>query len=162
MFIMDNHSQIEVLNDLVVKNRDAQHGYKDAAENVESPHLKQMFQQYAQQRDQFGNVLKQHILSIGGEVEQGDTIASKLHRAWMDVKSALSTNDEKSILEEVKRGESNALSHYESALEEIGMNNGAYGVIANQRGEISAIVNTVDNMLAQYSDSKVMSDKYVR
>jgi uncharacterized protein (TIGR02284 family) len=68
----------------------------------------------------------------------------------MDVKSALSTNDEKSILEEVKRGESNALSHYETALEEMGMNNAAYGVIANQRGEISATVNKVEDLLARY------------
>jgi uncharacterized protein (TIGR02284 family) len=60
MYIMDNQSQIEVLNDLVVKNRDAQHGYKEAAENVESPHLKQIFHQCAEQRDQFGNLLKQH------------------------------------------------------------------------------------------------------
>jgi hypothetical protein len=31
MFIMDNQSQIEVLNDLVVKNRDSQHGYKEVS-----------------------------------------------------------------------------------------------------------------------------------
>lgn len=39
-----------------------------------------------------------------------------LHRAWMNVRSALSTNDTKAIIAEVMRGEEVAIRNYESVL----------------------------------------------
>jgi len=129
---MNNESQIDILNDLIAKNYDAEYGFKEAAEDVESPSLKASFLEYSNQRNQFGHELKAIIKGLGGEVEKGDTIASKLHRTWMDLKSAITSNEEKNILEEVQRGENNALNHYEEALKNLDINSPAYQTVSRQ------------------------------
>jgi uncharacterized protein (TIGR02284 family) len=151
---MDRRDQVDVLNDLLHKSYDAEKGYKEAAENVESPHLKELFRKYSSQRSSFGTELKSMIISLGGEVDKGDTIAAKMHRAWMDLKSALASNEEKNILEEVKRGESNALSHYEEALEELDSTSMAYDTVARQRNQIREAIAKAESLLPTYDKDR--------
>ena len=97
------------------------------------------------------------ITSLGGEIDKGDTIASKLHRAWMDLKSALASNEEKNILEEVKRGEANALSHYEEALEELDSSSIAYQTVARQRDQIRESIAKADSLETTYDKDRSKS-----
>jgi uncharacterized protein (TIGR02284 family) len=147
---MDRRDQVDVLNDLLHKSYDAEKGYLEAADNVESPHLKELFRKYSNQRSSFGSELKGLITSLGGEIDKGDTIASKIHRVWMDLKSALASNEEKNILEEVKRGEANALAHYEEALEELDSTSIAYDTIARQRNQIREAIAKADSLETTY------------
>ncbi len=151
---MDRRDQVDVLNDLLSKSYDAEKGFKEAAEDVNSPHLKELFLKYASQRTAFGSELKSLITSPGGEVDKGDTIASKLHRVWMDLKSALASNEEENILEEVKRGESNALAHYEEALEELDSTSIAYETVARQRNEIRESISKADSLENVYDNDR--------
>lgn len=112
----DRSAQIDALNDLLTRNYDAEKGYKEAAENVESPSLQQTFRELSQQRYNFGHELKQELTKLGGEPEKGSSIAAGLHRAWMDLRSALASNEESNILDECIRGEEAAVKTYESTL----------------------------------------------
>lgn len=151
---MNNESQIDVLNDLIAKNYDAEYGFKEAAEDVESPMLKSSFTRYSVQRNEFGHELKSLVRSMGGEVEKGDTVASKLHRAWMDLKSAIASNEEKNILEEVQRGEKNALSHYEEALKKLDSSSPAYSTVSRQCEHIRDSINSAAIKETVYDHAK--------
>lgn len=149
---MDNKKQVKALNDLLEKSYDAEKGFKDAAENVKAPHLKEMFKEYANQRYQFGHELKGLITSLGGEIDKGDSVASKMHRAWMDLKSAVASNEEKNILEEVKRGEKHALDSYEEALEDLTPASAAFNTVVEQRNQIRTAISRVENLIPAYDE----------
>lgn len=149
---MNNDKQIKVLNDLVAKCYDAEKGFKEAAEDVKSTNLKQMFTEYSTQRYNFGHELKSLIKSLGGEVDKGDTIAAKIHRTWMELKSAIASNEEKNILEEVIRGEEHALEHYQEALDELDAGSIAFNTVVNQRNQIRSVISRVQNLLPAYSE----------
>ena len=100
------------LNELLEKTYDAEKGFKKAAENVEHTALKTYFNQKAQERYNFGHELKSEIKAFNQDVDKGGSLTGKAHRAWMDVKSLFSSNDEESMLEEAIRGEKSAIEEY--------------------------------------------------
>ncbi len=150
---MNNDKQIKALNDLLAKCYDAEKGFKEASEDVKSTNLKQLFTEYSTQRYNFGHELKNLIISLGGEVDKGDTFAAKVHRTWIELKSALASNDEKSILEEVIRGEEHALEHYQDALDDLDAGSIAFNTVVNQRNQIRTVISRVENLLPAYSES---------
>ncbi len=75
-----------------------------------------MFQRHAQECAAAGAELEQHIRRLGGEPASGGTVAGALHRGWVSVKSALSINDDKAVLEECERGADAAVARYRQAL----------------------------------------------
>lgn len=106
------------LNDLLEKTYDAEKGFKKAAENTEHSSLKAYFERKAQERYDFGHELKSEIQSFGQEVDTGDSMTSKAHRTWMDIKALFSTDNEESMLEEAIRGEKASVEEYEDVLQE--------------------------------------------
>lgn len=142
--------QIDELNDILAKSYDAEKGYKEAAEEVKNTQLKNMFLEYAQQRYDFGHQIKEEIRSLGGEIEKGDTVASKIHRAWMDLRAAFTGNDESAILKEAIRGEKNALSNYEDAMNEMPISSSAYKTLVNQRNHIRSVLGRLEQLVPVY------------
>ena len=49
--------------------------------------------------------LQTAVKALGGDPENSGSVAGALHRGWVSVKTALSTRDDKSVLEECERGE---------------------------------------------------------
>lgn len=106
------------LNDLLEKTYDAEKGYQKAAEHVEDSYLKGFFQRKAQQRYDFGHELKTEIRSLGQEVDKGDSLTSKAHRSWMDIKALFASDNEEAMLEEAIRGEKATINEYDQVLKE--------------------------------------------
>lgn len=104
------------LNELLEKNYDAEKGYKKAAENVENTKLKQFFNEQSEQRNSFGHELKSEIKNYGEDPDKGGSTKGALHRTWMDIESAFSSNNEETILEEVQRGEKAAIEEYNEVI----------------------------------------------
>ena len=88
------------LNELLEKNYDAEKGYLNAAENVDSTRLKIFFKNRASERSEFAKNLRIEILSYGQIPENSGTFTGSMHRNWMSLKSLFSSNDEEAILEE--------------------------------------------------------------
>jgi uncharacterized protein (TIGR02284 family) len=152
---MSDHSkaikeQIDELNDIIAKSYDAEKGYKEAADKVDDPELKSIFSEYARQRYDFGHQIKDEIRKLGGEVDKGDTLASKVHRAWMDLRAAFASDEESAILQEAIRGEKNALKNYEDALENMPITGSAYATLVNQRNQIRSVVTRLEKLLPIY------------
>lgn len=115
--VESNESVISILNGLIETCRDGQEGFKQAAEGVESPEMKKFFYGNSQQRAEFAGDLQTLVQSLGGDPENTGTIAGALHRGWMNIKTAVTGNDEAAILNECERGEDAAKNAYKDALE---------------------------------------------
>ncbi|GAB3895482.1 ferritin-like domain-containing protein [Spirosoma agri] len=109
---------LDQLNRLLTRNHDAEKGYQEAAENVKDSELKSLFLAQSRQRGEFALEIDREIRTLGGEPDNGTSIASDLHRAWINIKSTFSSDDDKATVEECKRGDQEALENYNSVLQE--------------------------------------------
>ena len=118
-----NAEVVRSLNELLTRAYDAEKGYEEAAEKVSDDLLKKIFLDTAKQRYDFGHELKDEIRRLGGTPDKGSSLAGDAHRLWMSVRTALSGKDEKAVLDEVLRGEKEALRFYEKTLENVELQN---------------------------------------
>ena len=107
---------INWLNRLIEVCKDGNNGYKTAASKIEDEELKTILYRLSQQRALFEAELQNEVRTLGGREENTGTSGGTLHRAWMNVKEAFTSDDNESILEECKRGDKAAVEVYENAL----------------------------------------------
>lgn len=91
---MSNDDVISTLNGLIETNKDGQEGFKESAEGVERSDLKSLFYELSQQRSQFAGELQSLVQSLGGDPENSGSFAGTLHRGWINIKSAVTGQDE--------------------------------------------------------------------
>lgn len=111
-----NDDVISLLNDLIETCKDGEQGYKEAAEGIERSDLKSTFYEFSQQRSQFAGVLQGLVRSLGGDPESTGSFTGAVHRGWIDIKAAVTGQDETAVLNECERGEDYAKEAYEAAL----------------------------------------------
>jgi uncharacterized protein (TIGR02284 family) len=134
----DIKSTVETLNDLIETLRDGQHGYKTSAEDVKDPELARMFGRYSEQRAEFVTQLQTRVRSLGQDVEESGSVAGSMHRGWINLKAALSTNEPHAVLAEAERGEDAAVDAYEKALGNEDLDLATRDVISRQYEEVKA------------------------
>ncbi|GAB3642466.1 ferritin-like domain-containing protein [Spirosoma arcticum] len=109
---------LDQLNKLLTTSRDAEKGYQEAAENAKDAELKSLFLAQSRQRGEFAMELEREVRTLGGEPDNGTSLASDLHRAWINVKSTFAKDDDKATVQECQRGDQEALDNYNSVLQE--------------------------------------------
>lgn len=114
---MDNDDVISTLNDLIETSKDGEEGFRHCAEHASDPTLKTFFSNRAQACAAAATELQQLVRNHGGEPETKAGLGGALHRRWVDVKSLLTSQDDKAVLKECERGEDYAVASYRSALE---------------------------------------------
>ncbi len=113
---MDKDEVIATLNNLVETCKDGQNGFRTAAEGVKNAELTTLFNTYSQQRGQFAAELQNEVRRSGGDPEETGSTAAALHRGWINIKSAVTGEDEGAVISECERGEDSAVESYEEAL----------------------------------------------
>ena len=69
------------------------------------------------QRSRFAGELQGEVVKLGEpEPEKSSSVAGSMHRAWMNVKSAVTNRDRRAILAECERGEDAAVDAYKDAM----------------------------------------------
>lgn len=114
--LVDNDDVVDVLDDLLESCRDGEYGFKASAEHADSPELKGIFLRHASECAAAATELEREIRNHGGEPSSGGSMSGALHRGWVSVKAAMSTRDDKAVLEECERGEDAAVARYRKAL----------------------------------------------
>lgn len=114
---LDNDEVIATLNNLVETCKDGQNGFRTAAEGIKNSELTTLFNNYSQQRAQFAAELQSEVRRLGGEPEETGSTAAVVHRGWINIKSAVTGEDEGAVISECERGEDSAVEAYEEALE---------------------------------------------
>jgi uncharacterized protein (TIGR02284 family) len=108
--------EMDVIKKLIETCRDAQAGYLEAAEHVRSSALRAFFSRQSIERAKFAAELES-VARRRGETEpdQSPSIANKIHRAWIDLKTKFGGGDA-SVIESVEFEERSAKDHYLEAL----------------------------------------------
>ena len=129
---------ISTINGLIETLNDGEKGFKEAAEAVKDPQLKGLLQQYSQQRNRFAAELQTEAIALGeSDAEKTSSAAGALHRAWINIKSAVTSGDDHAILAECERGEDSAVKQYEEALDD-GLTSPVGDMVSKQYVEVMA------------------------
>jgi uncharacterized protein (TIGR02284 family) len=130
------------LNELLVKNYDAEKGYINAIENVDSDRLKMYFKRRASERSEFAKELRTEILQYGQIPEDSGSFKGAMHRNWMTLKSTFSSNNEEAILEEAIRGEEASLEEYNELIKERNLPPSIVKLLIKHRDAIQSAINS--------------------
>ncbi|MGL5112974.1 MAG: ferritin-like domain-containing protein [Flavobacterium sp.] len=115
---MDNTKTMAAFNTLIVINNDRIEGYKTAEAEARETDLKMLFSDLMETSVQNRVALVAKVKRLGGTPDEGTRVTGKFFRVWMDVKSALSGNDRKTILDSCEYGEDVILEVYNKILME--------------------------------------------
>jgi|SRR5450631_2216030 uncharacterized protein (TIGR02284 family) len=106
-----------VIDELIECSKDGEKGFVKAAEDAHDAELKSLFTQCAQRCREGAAELQSQVQAQGGSAEKTGSVAAALHRGWISLKQAVSSREDKAILEECERGEDYAKAQYRKALE---------------------------------------------
>ncbi|MBV9007738.1 MAG: PA2169 family four-helix-bundle protein [Verrucomicrobia bacterium] len=124
---------ISTINSLVETLKDGQEGYRQAAEAVADPQLKTLFNEYSLQRSRFAGELQNEAITLGEhKPEDSSSTAGAMHRAWINLKSAITSRDDHAILAECERGEDSAVKEYRDAMEKEELSSPVRDLISRQ------------------------------
>ena len=142
---MDAKVTTALLNELVVTLKDGQEGYADAMTDVEDAKLKETFKKYAAQRAGYVTEIEDQMfqLNLHPDTNEGTSTTSKVHRAWIDLKAALTSKDNKAVLNECERGEDYAIKAYQTALKAQDLPSNLKSVIEKQYQGVQEAHNTI-------------------
>lgn len=104
------------LNNLIETCKDGQKGFQEAAEKVHCNELKAELQSYSRQRAEFAAALQSEVARLGVEPEKSGSMAGAIHRGWINLKTALTSNDDQAVISECERGEDSAVAAYQDAM----------------------------------------------
>ncbi|UAB80205.1 PA2169 family four-helix-bundle protein [Marixanthomonas sp. SCSIO 43207] len=134
------------LQGLLEKNYDAEKGFKKAMEDAESQDLKRFLKTQALQRNRFATELDKEIRDLNETPKESGSTTGTLHRTWIELKSAVSGNDDEAVLEECIRGEKASLEEYENTLKENRFPQQLQVLLDSQLAEIKGTVAKVKSL----------------
>lgn len=137
---------VDQLEEILEKNRDAEKGYRKAADNADSASLKNYFENKAREREQFNNALKREMVANYDDIDDDSSFTGSIHRAWMDVKALFSGDNDESMLEEAIRGDKAAVEEYDDVLEDTSLPNSIATLIREQKTKIRTDLNKIKSM----------------
>jgi uncharacterized protein (TIGR02284 family) len=109
------HGVESTLQHLIETCRDGQNGFETAAKAIKDTSLQAELTQYSLQRQRFAADLELALDTLGEAKHEGGSVAGALHRGWMNLKSAIASNDRYAVLAECERGEDSAVKAYREA-----------------------------------------------
>ena len=112
-----NHSEeISTLNTLIATTIDSITGYENSAKDIDNQRFAEIFRQRASERQRVVEELRSEVRRLGGDPEDSGSFMGKTHQRFEDLKSAITGQDEKAIINEVERGEDYLKEKFEAAL----------------------------------------------
>jgi len=140
---------VSVLNELIETSKDGEKGFEKAAEDAHDAELKSLFAEASRRCREGAAELQALVRASGGSPENTGTAAGTVYRGWMSLKEAVSSRDDKAILEECERGEDHAKAKYRKALEQ------------SLPADIRAIVDRqYQGVLANHDRVRTLRDRY--
>lgn len=115
--MIDNNELIASLNDLTAISIDGEDCFQSCAENASNPRLVEYFKGRASEVSKNVPQLQELVRMLGGTPVDSVSISGFLNTRWLNLKTAISSNDNLTILDEVVSGEDHAVSAYFNLLE---------------------------------------------
>lgn len=137
---MAENETVDVLQELIETCRDGEHGFRQAAEKLTDPEIKNFFIQQSGERARFARELEDQVRAFGGEVEpyeQEGSVAGAVHRGWINLKAELGGGDG-AILGAAETGEDEAKETYEEAIADNELPSSVREIVVRQLESIRA------------------------
>jgi uncharacterized protein (TIGR02284 family) len=134
---------INTLNELIEICKDGSQGFQTAAHDVGTSQLQQFFLGCATERSEYIRELRAQVFALGGDTEKSGSVAGSLHRGWMSLKSALTSNEPAAVLVGCESGEDAAVGAYYDALEVVELDPETRSIISRQAHGIQASRNNI-------------------
>ena len=148
----DSSHDIRALNSLIATTIDSVDGYRTSAADVQNPHYAQLFTARATERSSVVEQLRAEVRRLGGNPEDDGTALAAGHRAFVNLKAAVTGRDDQAIVNEVERGEDHIKSKYEAALADESLSSDcrsliqmAYASVKNGHDEMRDLKRNLDS-----------------
>jgi uncharacterized protein (TIGR02284 family) len=115
---MQNDHDIKTLNSLIETTLDSADGYAEAAKDAKSQPLIALFRERSAERRQVAAALQNRVRQLGGEPGEDGTVLASAHRMFVNLRTSLTSNDNKAVVDEVERGEDHIKAKFEDALKD--------------------------------------------
>ena len=130
---------ISTINGLIETLKDGQKGFREASEAVKDSQLKMLFSEFSLQRSKFAGELQNEAITLGDhDPENSSSTAGAMHRAWINLKSAITSQDDHAILAECERGEDSAVAEFKKAMEEEELSAPVREIVSRQYADVKA------------------------
>lgn len=130
---------ISTLNSLIETLKDGQEGYRQAAEGVKDSELKSLFNEFSLQRSRFAGELQSEVIGLGDpKPDDSGSTSGAMHRAWINIKSAVTSQNDHSILAECERGEDSAVKEYKNAMEGDTLSSTVREIVSRQYADVQS------------------------
>lgn len=137
---------VNVLQSIIEKNYDAEKGYKKAMQDAKTPALKNFLKEQALQRSHFATAIDKELRELGEAPKESGSVTGSLHRAWIDIKSSVSGDDDEAVLEEVIRGEKASVDEYQDVMKNNTLAPQINGVLESQLRDIQGTLSRVKTL----------------
>ncbi len=107
---------IRTLNGLIATTLDSADGYRTASTDTDSHRFSDMFRSRAGEREQVVQQLRAEVTGLGGTPEEDGTLLASAHRAFLNLKAAITGNDDAAVVSTVEDGEDHIKAKYEAAM----------------------------------------------
>jgi uncharacterized protein (TIGR02284 family) len=114
---MANIDDNATLNTLIATLYDSIEGYEKSAGDARNPALSAKFTARAEERRRAVTTLQEAVRAAGGEPDDDGSLAGSVHRMFVNLKTAVTGNDDQAIVNEVERGEDYLKAKFEAALQ---------------------------------------------
>lgn len=138
--------EIIQLNKLLSLCRNAERGYKIAAQQANDPDLETVLNDYSKQRNEFAYELSQQILIQGENPKERSGLMAGAHRVWINIKGIISGENSKTIIEECLRGERESIKFYKEILNSTTFSNDTRMLLTYQVEEIKKAVRNLQTL----------------
>ena len=115
---MSNEHDIKTLNSLIATTLDSADGYAEAAKDAQGDSLVALFRSRSSERRTAASRMQQGVRSLGGEPEDEGTMLASAHRMFVNLRTSLTSHDNKAVVEEVERGEDHIKHKFEDAMKD--------------------------------------------
>jgi uncharacterized protein (TIGR02284 family) len=145
---MNQEKAIDALNTLIIINNDRIVGYETASKETEETDLKTLFAKLTATSQRCKAELISEVYRLGGTPDEGTRTTGKFHRAWMDVKAALTGHDREAIVNSCEYGESVASDTYKDALTDYNedLTSGQKAMLNAQHASLMTDYNTIKSL----------------
>jgi uncharacterized protein (TIGR02284 family) len=116
--VSEHSHEISTLNSLIATTIDSVTGYEDSAKNIDNERFAEIFRQRANERQDVVGQLRAEVRRLGGDPQEQGSLLGKAHQRFEDLKAAITGRDEKSIVNEVERGEDYLKEKWQDALQD--------------------------------------------
>ena len=148
-----NNDAVSTLNSLIETCKDGEQGFKEAAEGLKSADIKAKFLEYSRERAQMAAELQTEVRSLGGDPDKGGSMSGSVHRGWLNLKAAITGQDDHAIVSEAERGEDVAKEAYESALKAT-LPPSAQTLVQQQAAKVRRVHDAVRDLRDRHTVSK--------